>query len=163
MKKDTCLDWVRLFIEIIVVALLFYNLKAANESNIISTNTMKQIEMDSKDRYLTGVWNDIMRESILYPEFNDKSRTLYYKDKFSSEEIQKYEIYVRWVGGFIEDLYSKQYVKENWLYYDPWIKDMLDIHSTWFIEHIHFYINTPDFYSELKNLALKASDNMIKK
>lgn len=102
--------------------------------------------------YLTGVWNDIMQESIGHPDFTDKSKTSTYSTSFDSTARLQYECYVRWIGGFIEDLYAKEYRKEKWFYYDPWIDNMLDIHSTWFINNIQYYVHTKDFYKRLEKM-----------
>jgi len=106
----------------------------------------------SKYIYLTGIWNDIMKESINLPEFSDKVKTSAYTSAFRGDKRQSYETYARWIGGYIEDLYYNKYKKEEWFFYDPWIDSMLEIHKEWFIDHIQYYENTPKFYKILEKL-----------
>ena len=122
---------------------------------------LRQNARDTKYMYLTGVWNDIMKESIQHPEFNDKSKTLVYSKAFHGDQKRRYEGYVRWIGGFIEDLHINDYKEEKWLYYEPWIESMLDTHRTWFIDHIHYYEYTPEFYKRLSDIKNKKPNNAL--
>ena len=92
-----------------------------------------------------------MKESIKYPDFNNKAKTLTYKKSFDEKQINQYENYARWVGGFIEDLYYNKYDKDA-LYYNPWIKTVLDTHKTWFIDHIDYYEHTTKLQNRIKLL-----------
>ena len=160
MTQDL-LDRKRFILDKIVVVLLLFTLVAAIYSNFISYCALKQSEKDSKYRYLTGVWNEIMKESVEHPEFNDKSKTQVYSTAFDRNTQLKYENYARWIGGFIEDLCINEYKKEKWLYYDPWIDNMLEIHRTWFIDHIDYYKYTKDLHSRLLEMRNKKPDKEL--
>ena len=128
---------------------------------IFSYTQIKENTRNTRYRYLTGVWNDIMKESIVHPEFNDKSKTLGYRKAFRGDRQRQYESYVRWIGGFIEDLYINDYEGEGYDYYKPWIETMLDTHNTWFIEHIEYYKHTPKLYERLLDLKNKKANQVV--
>ena len=116
---------------------------------------LKQNEKLSRDTYLTGLWNEIMQESINYPQFQDKVKTYTYKESFSPYERTQYENYVRWIGGFMEDLYTYEYKNEGLLFFDPTIETFLDTHCVWFSEHTDYYKYTQSFYKKLRALNCK--------
>jgi len=152
----------RFRLDITVAVVLLCTLVAAMVSNFISYSALKQSERYTKYRYLTGVWNDIMKKSIECPEFNDKSKTLVYCTAFDPDTRLKYESYARWIGGFIEDLHINEYRKEKWFYYDPWIDNMLDTHSTWFIEHMDYYVHTKDMHIRLLEMKTRKPNKEVK-
>ena len=121
---------------------------------------LKQNENLSRDTYLTGLWNEIMKESINYPQFQDKSRTTVYKVAFSPKEQMQYEIYARWIGGFIEDLYYYDYKKRSLLFFEPTIETFLDTHCKWFIEHVEYYKYTKGLYERLNELKCKPNNSL---
>lgn len=114
----------------------------------------------TKDMYLTGVWNEIMKETIQYPAFADPSKTLTYKNSFKSSQRQQYEVYARWVGGYLEDLYVKEYEKD-WPYYKPWVDDMIKLHETWLVDNMDIYKNTDAMYSQLMKLKDKRPNKTL--
>lgn len=119
---------------------------------IFSVLQLRASKRDSEYRYLAGVWNEIMKTSIKYPEFNDKSKTLSYATEFSGDKLIEYNLYARWVLGFIEDLYYNEYQKND-SYYEPWIKTVLEVHKTWLVDHSHYYKNAmPKFCKKIEDL-----------
>jgi len=137
--KNNCVNSIKKYSEIILICIAVVGLW-------FTYAQLKQNATATKYMYLTGVWNEIMKDSIERPEFNDTSKTLIYNSAFNAEEKQQYESYVRWIGGFIEDLYFNEYQKEKWFFYDPWIDNTLESHQTWFIDHMHYYKHTPNMY-----------------
>ena len=81
--------------------------------------------------------------------------TIRHSESFHGDQKLRYDSYVRWIGGFIEDLHINDYKGEDWLYYEPWIESMLDTHCTWFIEHMHYYEHTDVFYQRLSDIKNK--------
>ena len=152
-NKDN-IDKPRFVLEVLAFLILFGGL-------VIGIQQLKQNAKATKYMYLTGIWNDIMKESIQHPEFNDKSKTLGYSKAFRGDRQRQYESYVRWIGGFIEDLYMNDYEGEGYLYYEPTIETLLDTHSTWFIDHIDYYEHTPKLYERLLDLKNKKADQVI--
>ncbi len=146
-----CNELISILLQLIIITILIVGA-------CFTYKQLKQNATATKYRYLTGVWNDIMKESIEHPEFNDKSKTLVYSEAFHGDQKRRYEIYVRWIGGFIEDLHANDYKEEGWLYYEPWIKSMLGTHSTWFIDHIDYYEYTDVFYKRLSDLKKSLED-----
>ncbi len=144
-------------LRVITTVFLLGTLIATSFTSCNSYRALKQSETDSKYRYLTGVWNDIARESIKYPEFNDKSKTLVFASAYKGAKKVQYDSYVRWIGGLIEDLYFNKYKENKWAFFDPWIDNMLDIHSTWFVDHMHYYDHTTDMYQRLEEIKKKIS------
>jgi len=142
------------YYKIIVIAFLFFGA-------FYTDKQLKENSRNTRYRYLTGVWNDIMKVSIEHPEFNDKSKTLGYSKAFHEDRRRQYESYVRWIGGFIEDLYINDYEGEGYLYYEPTIESFLDTHSTWFIDHIEYYEHTPKFYKRLLDLKNKKDNKVV--
>ena len=114
----------------------------------------------TKDMYLTGVWNDIMQESIQHPDFTDKSKTLTYKTSFNLSTCLQYESYARWIGGYIEDLYVKEY-KKNWPYYEPWVDDMFELHETWLVDNMDIYRHTREMHARLKKMKERKPNSAI--
>jgi hypothetical protein len=147
-------DFINKYNNFIVIVLLVVGIGVAWFQ--LSRNTR-----ETKYRYLTGVWNDIMKESIKHPEFNDKSKTQEYSKAFHGDQKRAYESYARWIGGFVEDLYVNDYKKEKWLYYEPWIESTLDIHSTWFVDHIHYYVHTVELKKRLLEIKNEKSNDTL--
>ena len=153
MKK--CWKWLKKNNEIILITFAAVTL-------LLTYLQLRQNAKATKDMYLTGVWNDIMQESIEHPDFTDRSKTLTYSTSFDSTARLQYECYVRWIGGFIEDLYAKEYRKEKWFYYDPWIDNMLDTHQTWFINNMQYYVHTKDFHKRLEKMMKRKPNKELK-
>ena len=120
--------------------------------------TLRQNARATKERYLTNSWNNLIKESIKYPEFNDESKTRVYKATFTGDRGRQYDSYARWVGSFLEDLYINKYNEEGWFYYEPTIKTYLHIHRTWLIDHIGYYEHTPTFRKKLLGMKPVAAD-----
>ena len=152
MKK--CIKWIKDNNEPIVILILVVGV-------FLTWRQLKQNARDTKYMYITGVWNDIMKESIEHPEFNDKSKTLVYSKAFHGDQKRGYEAYARWIGGFIEDLYINDYKGEKWLYYEPWVESTLDTHNTWFIDHIHYYEYTDELYERLSDIKNKKPNKTL--
>jgi len=121
---------------------------------------LKQNEKLSRNTYLTGLWNDIMRESINYPQFQDETKTAVYDTYFSQKEQTQYDTYARWIGGFIEDLYYYDYDEEGLLFFEPTIETFLEIHCKWFMEHVEYYKHTKRFYERLNTLNCKLNQSL---
>lgn len=147
--------WVLKYNKIIFIALTLFGLH-------FTYYQIRDNAKNTKFMYLTGVWNDIMKESIKYPEFNDKAKTSTYMNSYQGDNKIEYEIYVRWVGGYIEDLYYNEYKKEGWSFFEPWINDTLEIHRAWFIDHVEYYSKTKSFYNVLQNLKNKGSNPSLR-
>ena len=151
-NKDN-IELTRFILEVLAFLILVWGL-------VIGIQQLKQNAKATKYMYLTGIWNDIMKESIQHPELIDKSKTLGYSKAFRGDRQRQYESYVRWIGGFIEDLYINDYEAEDYLYYEPTIESFLDTHSTWFIDHIEYYEHTPKFYERLLDLKNKNANRV---
>ncbi len=117
---------------------------------------------NTKYMYLTSVWNDIMKESIKYPEFNDKTKTSTYMNSFQGDKKIEYEVYVRWVGGYIEDLFNNEYKKEGWSFFEPWVNDILEMHRAWFFDNIEYYKETKSLYNLLKTMKNKGTNAVFR-
>lgn len=137
--------WKRFVFETVPLASLAVSL-------ILGVVQLKHNANESRYRYLTGVWNDITKTSIDYPQFQDKTKTSIYTMAFTEDELRQYDSYVRWIGGFLEDLYVNDYERHGYLYYNPWIDTVLDAHSTWFIAHIEYYKHTPKLYKRISRI-----------
>jgi hypothetical protein len=150
MKKNY-FEIIRIILDLMLIGALVGGL-------YINHAQLKQDARGTRYMYLAGVWNDIMKESIQYPQFNDKSKTLVYRKAFSGDEQREYTSYIRWIGGFVEDLYFHKYQEKGDLYYEPWVETILETHSTWFINHMQYYKYTPGFYNRL--LDMKERDSI---
>ena len=107
----------------------------------------------SRYTYLTGLWNDIMKESVNHPEFQNKTKNLKYKVVYKNDMRNKYETYTRWIGGFIEDLYYHNYEEGKGLvFFKPTVNTFLDLHCRWFVDHIEYYKFTDKLYTRLKQM-----------
>ncbi len=142
---DFMQNYKRGFIETIAIALVVIGL-------FLTYSQLKQNEKLSRDTYLTGLWNNIIKESINLPRFQDKNITSSYKTSFEPMEKLKYESYARWIGGFIEDLHYHDYKKEGLMFFEPTIETFLNLHCVWFKEHIEYYKHTKVFYAKLDNM-----------
>ena len=69
--KKLLKEWLEIIMIVLVIIGLFF-----------TWYQLRQNEKLSRDTYLTGLWNDIMRESINYPEFQDKTKTAVYDTYF---------------------------------------------------------------------------------
>jgi len=148
------MHWIKNWSEVIMIAILMAGL-------VFAYWQVTQSADESRYRYLAGVWNDIMKESIQHPEFNDESKTLVYTEAFVGDRRRQYDAYVRWVGGFVEDLYVNKYEERGDEYYEPWIETVLEIHRTWLLDHIHYYTYTPAFRQRLEELKAHAPNKAL--
>lgn len=165
MKK---IDWFRLGLEVVAALLLILTLTATIESNRISTEALKASDKVAKYQYLTGEWNDIMKEALNHPDFNDSSKTHTYSTSFTGRKLIQYDTYARWVCGYVEDLYYNKYsdTANNWDFFDPWIDDALSMHRAWIVDHKELYRHTESLYERIKKLPAshpQASGNALLK
>ena len=142
----------KLIFEFIGIVIIIWTLILTKEQLVLTNEQLLQSEKLTKETYLTGLWNDIAKESINYPEFQIPDTNVNYTKNYIGEDLIKYNNYVRWIGGFLEDLFHHKFEENDMNYFKPTVDSFLNLHCRWFKDHIEYYYHTPGFYNIINDL-----------